>query len=161
MTEIGGAMSTKRELCSEEDATWQEFVDAWGRVPDALFEEAGYHPGWSVKDMVAHIGSWQAYAVQMFQRIRVGTYESERLDVDAMNAQFVEAWRDQPVWAAKAECFASRTRFVQEFALLPELTPEAEEWFLESGTVHYREHLPRLREWADELAARATSAENS
>jgi hypothetical protein len=154
-------MATRRELCSEEDATWRAFLATWDRVPDDLFEKEGYNPGWSAKDMVAHIGSWQAYAVQMFERIRVGTYESERLDVDAMNAQFVEAWRDQPVWAAKAECFASRTRFVQEFGLLSEVTREAEEWFLESGTVHYREHMPRLEEWVAELAGRSANPADS
>jgi hypothetical protein len=151
-------MATKRDLCSDEDATWKEFVSAWERVPNDLFEETGYNPGWSAKDMVAHIGSWQAYAVRMFEQIRVGTFAAERLDVDAMNAGFVEAWRDQPAWAAKAECFASRTRFVQEFDRLSEISPDAEEWFLESGAAHYREHLPRLQEWADELAARAATA---
>ena len=34
-------------------------------------------------------------------------------------------------------------------------TPDAEEWFVESGAAHYEEHLPRLTEWADELAARS------
>jgi hypothetical protein len=151
-------MATKRELCGEEDGGWQELVRMWERVPAGLFDEAGYHPGWSVKDMVAHIGSWQAYAVQMFERIRVGTYVSERLDIDAMNAEFVDAMRGQPAWVVKAECFASRTRFVQEFDRLPDVTADAEEWFLESGAAHYREHLPRLLEWADELSARASAA---
>jgi hypothetical protein len=41
---------------------------------------------------------------------------------------------------------------LEEFNLLPELTPVAEEWFRESGPEHYQEHLPRLREWAKESA---------
>jgi hypothetical protein len=152
-------MQTKRDLCSREEIGWQELVRAWERVPLDLFESPGYHPGWSVKDMVAHVGCWQAYAVQMFERIRAGTYESERLDVDAMNAEFVESMRDQPVWVAKAECFSSRTRFIQEFNALPEVTADAEEWFEECGHAHYDEHTPRLIEWADELAVGAAGGE--
>jgi hypothetical protein len=40
------------------------------------------------------------------------------------------------------------------FNELSEITPIAEEWFVESGPEHYAEHLPRLREWADELRSR-------
>ena len=147
-------MATKRELCRAEDAGWQSFVRALGDVPPGMWEVSGYHPGWSVKDMVAHIGNWQAEAVQVFEQIRVGTYRSERLDVDAMNARFVEANRDQPVNVVRAECFAARTRFVQEFDRLDPTTRDGEEWFVESGSAHYDEHVPRLLEWAGELAGR-------
>ena len=41
-----------------------------------------------------------------------------------------------------------------EMNLLPEATPDALEWFEESGSEHYLEHLPRLREWVTELQAR-------
>ncbi len=147
-------MTTRRELCRAEEAGWQAFVQAWERIPEEAFDVLGYHPGWSVKDMVGHVGCWQAEAVQVFERIRVGTFQPERLDVDAMNAAFVEALHDQPVWVAKAECFSSRTRFVKEFALLPDVTLDAEEWFVESGARHYEEHLPRLIEWTQEIAER-------
>ena len=42
---------------------------------------------------------------------------------------------------------------LSEWNELPEVTPDAEEWFRESGPEHYQEHLPRLREWVKELRA--------
>jgi hypothetical protein len=33
----------------------------------------------------------------------------------------------------------------QEWAALPEVTADAEEWFVESGPAHVTEHLPELR----------------
>ena len=146
-------MATKRELCRAEDAGWTAFMEALERFPEQRCEEVGYTPDWSVKDMVGHIGCWQAEAVQILERIRVGTDRPEPMDIDAMNARFVEANRDQPVSVVKSECAASRTRMLQEFDLLEELTPRAEEWFVECGTNHYQEHLPRLLQWAQELSA--------
>jgi Mycothiol maleylpyruvate isomerase N-terminal domain len=146
-------MATKRELCQVEEAGWLAFVRGLERIPEHRCEEIGYEAGWSVKDMVGHIGSWHAEAVQILERIRMGTDRPERLDIDAMNARFVEANRDQPVSVVKAQCAASRTRMLQEFDRLEALTPRGEEWFVECGAHHYDEHLPRLLEWADELAA--------
>jgi hypothetical protein len=41
-----------------------------------------------------------------------------------------------------------------EMNQIAEMTPEAEDWFAESGPGHYEEHVPRLREWAQELQGR-------
>jgi hypothetical protein len=147
-------MPTKRELCRAEDAGWSAFVQALELIPERRCEEIGYTSSWSIKDMVGHIGCWQAEAVQILERIRVGTDRPEPMDIDAMNERFVEANRDQPIHVVKAECAASRTRMLQEFDLLEELTPRAMEWFVECGASHYLEHLPRLVEWAQELADR-------
>ena len=43
---------------------------------------------------------------------------------------------------------------LREWSLLPEITPKAEEWFVESGPEHYAEHSERLREWVADLRAR-------
>ena len=145
-------MATKRELCEGEEAGWRVFVATIEDVPAALWEVEGYTPGWSVKDMVAHVGNWQAEAVQVFEQMRVGTYEARRLDVDAMNERFVVASRDLPAPAVRAGFFAARTRFVQEFDRVEPLTRDAQEWFVESGAEHYGEHLPRLLEWIGERA---------
>src|SRR2546421_2164389 len=146
---------TKRELCMAEERAWQSFAAALARIPNSLREEVGYYPDWSVKDMVGHIGCWHAEAVQILEQIRMDTFVRQRLDVDEMNRRFVEALRDQPVQVVKVECAASRTRFLQEFDLLETVTPDAEEWFVESGAAHYEEHVSRLVEWAEELAARS------
>jgi hypothetical protein len=49
---------------------------------------------------------------------------------------------------------SARNRMLLEWNLLPEITPKAEEWFVESGPQHYEEHMERLREWVKELQAR-------
>jgi len=69
------------------------------------------------------------------------------VDVDELNRYFYEANHDLPLSVVRAEMFSSRNRMLREWSLLPEITPKAEEWFVESGPEHYAEHSERLREW--------------
>src|SRR5439155_15733291 len=118
---------------------WDEFLRAIEPLVPARLEKPGYYPAtegdaaWSVKDLMAHIGCWRAYACIVFERIRMGTYTDERVDVDAMNREFYEANRDLPPSVVRAECWAARTRVLQEFDSLAEEPPEAEEWFVGDG----------------------------
>lgn len=143
-------MATKRELLDAEDAGWSELCGLIGSFGPAGLEQPGLEDDWSVKDMMAHLAGWFAETVQVLEQIRFGTFAPFDYDVDELNARFLEANRDQPQPVVRAEMSASRNRMLEEFNLLPELTPVAEEWFRESGPEHYQEHLPRLREWAKE-----------
>jgi hypothetical protein len=148
-------VARKAELVREEDAGWAELESLLEDLTPAQCEEPGYlAEGWSVKDLMAHVGAWMAEAARELQRMRIGTYESRPLDVDAMNREFHEANRDLPLPMVRAELWAARTRMHQEWNALPEITPEGEEWFRESGVVHYGEHIDRLREWVEELRSR-------
>jgi Mycothiol maleylpyruvate isomerase N-terminal domain len=147
--------TTKRQLAVAEDAGWVEVEALVQSLTPAQMEEPGYlKEGWSVKDLVAHLGSWMAEAGQVLQQVRVGTYRSRWTDVDAKNRDFYEAFKDVPLPVVRAELWSSRNRMLQEWNNLPEISPGAEEWFRESGPAHYEEHLPRLREWVGELRSR-------
>ncbi len=144
--------NVRSELIAAGDARWTEMMAVFSSLTPEQLQARGYTPdGWSVKDLLAHIGSWQAEAAQVLEQIHQGTYEKRRWDVDEMNRRFYKANSDLSLSIVKAECAASRNRMLVEWNDLPEVTPEAEEWFRESGPEHYAEHLPRLREWADEL----------
>jgi hypothetical protein len=149
---MGGAMASKRELQRSEDGGWSELMGLTESLSPADIEKPGYFAeGWSVKDLLAHIGSWQAEAGQILEQIRMGTYRDGPTDVEAMNQVFYEANKELPLPIVKAELWSARNRMLSEWNDLGEVTPKAEEWFRESGPAHYEEHLPRLRDWAREL----------
>jgi hypothetical protein len=149
-------MATKRELLAAEDRGWTEFLDLVESLTADQMQEPGHHSeGWSVKDLLAHIGCWQAEAVQVLEQIRMGTYGRKPVDVEALNERFYQVNRDQPLSVVRAESWSARNRMLEEWNALPEVTPDAEEWFVESGQNHYQEHVERLRVWVRKLSARA------
>ena len=153
MTE-GISSVSQRELMAAEDAGWNELTSLAARLTLEEMERPGYFPeGWSVKDTLAHIGTWLAEAAVALEQIRSGTYQDGELDVDEMNARFLDAMRDMPLDVVRAQAWSARTRMLQEWEWLPALGPEALGWIRKSGADHYAEHLPRLREWVAELIA--------
>ena len=116
----------------------------------------GYYldPDWSVRDVVGHLGTWLAEAAAQFDRMIGGTYEGHDVDIDALNATFLEAMRDQPWDVAWVQANAGRTMMRQAWMELGQPTEEAAWWIRKSAVAHYGEHLGRLREWVAELVAR-------
>jgi hypothetical protein len=147
---------TEGDLIREEDEAWAELRGLLDSVsPDVVLED-GYQPDWSIKDLLAHLACWMAEAAQALQQMRLGTYRRVELDEDEMNRRFWEACRDLDLHDVWAQIHSARGRMLEELDLLPDdrLDDHAAEWFRESGAAHYREHLPRLREWVGEVAAR-------
>jgi hypothetical protein len=147
-----------REALESESGAWYELS---GLVRQLTFEERmtpGYYvdPDWSVRDLVGHVGAWLAEAALQLDRIAGGTYEGHDVDIDALNAGFLEDMRDQPWEVAWLTANAGRTRMLQCWVELGQANDEAAWWIAKSGTEHYGEHLVRLRAWVAELVARRT-----
>jgi hypothetical protein len=139
-------MDRRRELVDREDAAWAELhaaLDAFG--PKQLESPMLKEEGWSPKDVMFHIGAWLAEAGLQLERMGEGTFVEPELDTDELNARWLEISQGVDVETARAELLSSRTRLLQALEELPEITSQAQEWFEESGDVHYREHLPELR----------------
>jgi hypothetical protein len=142
-----------------ERAGWYEIVElVRSLTPDECLEP-GYQrdPDWTVRDVVAHLGTWLAEAQQQFERISAGTYEGHEVDVDALNASLLAAMAGQPWDVAWVQANAGRSRMVEEWWLLDRPADEAAWWIRKSGSDHYAEHLDRLREWTSELIRRRPS----
>lgn len=141
----------KRELLQQDDAGWADFRSLIDGLAPEQMEAAGYNGDWSVKDLIAHVGSWFAEAAQALEQMRMGTYTNERLDVDGLNKEWFETWRDKDMNIVKSELMSARSRMLEEWDRLPNVDDEARRWFYESTAEHYEEHVPRLREWITEL----------
>jgi hypothetical protein len=137
----------KAEYVRREDRGWAELralVDSL--TPEQIVRD-GYQEGWSVKDLLAHLGCWFAEAARILEQIRLGTFAGWDGDVDECNRRWYEIWRIQDLRTVWAELHSGRARFLEEWGRLPEVDGTAEQWFRETAWEHYDEHLPRLREW--------------
>jgi hypothetical protein len=142
-----------------EEQGWYEIATLVRRCLPQERMAPGYYtdPDWSLRDLVGHLGTWLAEAATQFERMQAGTYEGHDVDIDALNATFLEALHGQPWDVCWSQANAGRTRMRQAWAVLPEPNDEASWWIRKSAVDHYAEHKDRLVEWVDELIARRAS----
>ncbi len=124
-----------------EDGAWDELNGLIGRLSLSQIEVPGVTPdGWSAKDTMWHVACWSADCVRSLERIRAGTFEGgwqDDVEIERMNRRWFEESRELDVETVKAEWYSARTRMVDRFGTVEPLTPQAEEWFDESGAIHY------------------------
>ena len=151
--EVDTAAHPYAEEIEAERGGWYEMVDLVRRLTPDECVVPGYFqdPDWTVRDVVAHLGTWLAEAQVQFERMRAGTYEGHDIDIDALNAELLALMQGQPWEVAWVQANAARTRMLEEWWLLSEQTDEALWWIRKAAAGHYGEHLPRLREWTAEL----------
>ena len=146
-----------RELIAEEDRLWSELHELVDSLPKDKVAEPGYFDeGWSAKDLIAHIGSWLAEAGVVLERIRSNTYRPDEIDIDAMNQAFYDSMHDVGFRDVRAQAIIARNRMMRAWISLPESSTEADRWISKAGPEHYGEHLPRLREWVQEVGGSST-----
>jgi hypothetical protein len=135
---------------------WYEILDLVRSITPEECLEPGYQrdPDWTVRDVVAHLGTWLAEAQAQFEQMTAGTYEGHEVDVDALNAALLAAMAGQPWEVAWVQANAGRTRMIEEWWRLGEPNDEAAWWIRKAGSDHYREHVDRLRTWTAELIGR-------
>jgi hypothetical protein len=139
-----------------ERQRWYELAELVRSLSPAERMEPGYYrdPDWSVRDVVAHLGTWLAEAATQFERLRAGTYEGHDVDIDGLNAAFLAAMADQPWDVSWVQAQAGRTVMLVTWYELVDPTDEAAWWIRKSAADHFAEHLPRLRDWTAELIGR-------
>jgi len=137
-----------------ERAGWYELTGLCrGLTPEERVEPGFYRdPDWSVKDLVAHVGTWLAQAQVQLEQIGAGTYEDGPIDIDALNAQFLATMGEQPWSIVWTQAHAARTMMLLTWFGLDTRTDAADWWVRKSGADHYAEHLHRLRDWVGDIA---------
>jgi Mycothiol maleylpyruvate isomerase N-terminal domain len=138
----------REELFAREEAAWRKLRAALsGLSTEQLLTPTLNAEGWAPRDLMFHVGGWLAEAGRQLERMRAGTFVEPDLDVDGINAEWFQLSRRLDLETVEAELVASRTHMLSALAALPEVTPAAQEWFEESGELHYTEHLRELRGW--------------
>jgi len=143
------------QVDAERDG-WYEVLGLLRTLSPAECLVPGYYtdPDWTVRDLVAHLGTWLAEADVQFERMVGGTYQPHEVDIDAVNAALLDAMAGQPWEVAWVQANAARTRMLESLRDLRVPSDEAAWWLDKCAAHHYAQHVGRLREWVDELAGR-------
>ena len=137
-------------LVAEEDAAWRALLEVFASIPPDRLDGSGVtDDGWSPKDVMFHIGAWCAEAANQLERMRMGTFVGGGTDTEAKNREWFETSQRLDVPTVRAELHPARERMLREWLALGEKTPTAQEWFEESGSIHYGGHVRDLRTWLE------------
>jgi hypothetical protein len=135
---------------------WYEILNLVRSLTPEERLEPGYQrdPEWTVRDLVGHLGTWLAQAQVQFERLGAGTYGGHDIDIDALNATFLEAMQEQPWDVCWVQANAGRTMMLYTWYRLDQPSDEAAWWVRKAASDHYAEHMDRLRAWIAELIER-------
>ena len=142
-------------LLQRLDQRWDELRDAYAGLPDAEMTEPGVTGGWSVKDIVAHVTSWEEESLKHLPDVLAGRrpprYSVTYGGIDAFNARTV----GQRAKLSLAEVLRQRDdthrRLVDFLRTVAESQLVRETRFrrrLRLDTYgHYRKHADAIRKW--------------
>src|SRR5512140_2451619 len=88
---------TKQSLADRIMSARQAFEETLMRVPAHQMETPILHDGWSVKDVLGHLGFWEARTLARFADLRAGTPPEPITDMDALNATVLADTRRLPL----------------------------------------------------------------
>ena len=148
---------TKEQLLAKLDAAWQALRESCAGLTDEQMTQPGVTEEWSVKDILAHVTTWEEEAITHLPHILEGTrpprYSTLYGGIDAFNAlrteqkralppgdvlrQFAEVHRQLVEYIAQApeEQFATETRFRRRIRL--------------DTYGHYPHHAQAIRQWRE------------
>jgi hypothetical protein len=157
---------TRRQLLTRIDEAWKRLQASYaGLTPDAL-QEPGVTGPWSVRDILAHVTTWEEEALRYLPLIATGgtppRYSTAHGGVDAFNARMTEAKRGLALETVLHQLDATHRRLVELVQTTPDALIASETRFrhrLRLDTYsHYPPHAEAIRTWRAQRSAVSASA---
>ncbi len=120
-----------------------------------------FYGSWNAKDIVAHIAGWQHTMTGALERMGRGERPTpegvDYSDADAWNAKFASAMAGQNASTVVADLQQSFANYLRAAKALPDDRfgegKTVNKLLEASGSGHYKEHLPALKEFAAKAKA--------
>jgi hypothetical protein len=149
-----------RSLVKRLDSAWASFKESYAGLPASRLIEPGVTGDWSVKDILAHVTTWEDEALKYLPLIiqdgrppRYATYGG----IDAFNAQMTEQKRRLSLSDVQRQLDETHGRLMDFIQSAPADQLTGETRFrrrLRLDTYsHYREHAKAIREWREHRPA--------
>ncbi len=135
----------REEMLGREDEAWRRFADTVRAVPADRRDVEGVVPGWTVHDLVWHVGYWAGYAADVIERDRAGETELEPADSDLEEAEILATGRGMSWDEVVRRAEHGRDRVRTAFSSSPDPGDTAVEWFRDDTFDHYDEHTAEIR----------------
>ncbi|HMM29924.1 MAG TPA: DinB family protein [Aggregatilineaceae bacterium] len=151
---------TKQQLLDKLENAWADLQASFAGLSEAQMTEPGVTGEWSVKDILAHVTTWEEEALRMLPLILDGQTPPRYADLygglNAFNAQMSAQKRDLPLAEVLAQLDATHRRLIEVVQRAPDDQITRETRFrrrLRLDTYsHYPEHARAIRAWRERLS---------
>jgi hypothetical protein len=147
----------REQLLQRIDTAWTAFKDAYAGLSNEQLREPGVVDDWSVKDILAHVTTWEEEALKYLPLIlvegRPPRYSATYGGIDAFNAQMAKEKRDLSLSEVLRQLDNTHDRLVAYVKSVPEDQFTRETRFrrrLRWDTYsHYPIHTASIRAWRE------------
>lgn len=150
---------TRQQLLDRLETAWRDFSASYAGLSETRLTEPGVTGDWSVKDVIAHVSTWEGEALTYLPVIAAGGATPRYAAVggiDAFNAQTHERNRElslADVLRQQADTHRRLTAYLEEVPeeLLTRETRFRRRLRLDTYS-HYPLHAAAIRQWREQRA---------
>src|SRR5215467_9325096 len=146
------------QLFQKLEQAWTALQESYTGLSEAQLTEPGVMGEWSVKDILAHVTTWEEEALKYLPLILTGGIPPRYIQyggIDAFNAQMVEQKRDTVLSDVLRQLDETHRQLLDYLQSVPEEHFTRETRFrhrLRLDTYsHYPPHASAIREWRERL----------
>lgn len=149
---------TREQLLKKLETAWAVLHEAYAGLPDSRMTEPGVVEDWSVKDVLAHVTTWEEEALTYLPYIAEGRtpprYSVKYGGIDAFNALRTEQKRGLSLPEVLGQMEQTHRRLIEYVRGVPEVLFTRETPFrhrLRFDTYrHYTVHARAIRDWREQ-----------
>jgi hypothetical protein len=150
----------RAQLLQRLDKAWLEFKESYAGLSDSRLLEPGVQGRWSVRDILAHVTTWEEEALTHLPLILKGgrppRYSTRYGGIDAFNALMTERKQGLPLFEVRRQLDEVHGRLIDYVGHAPEELFTRETRFRRRLRLdaygHYPKHARAIRAWVEEVA---------
>lgn len=156
---------SKTRLLAMALSSRRYFAEQWAGLSEPQFLDPGVEAGWSLKDIIAHVVSWESWMCENLETAVAGgipVIPQSEADVDRMNAAFTAENNAKSLAQVLAEFAENEEKIDRAITAVPEEALLQRDyftwrqgnpltWMVGGNTFgHYREHAASIQEWQNQ-----------
>ena len=152
----------RRQLLKRLDTAWRAFQESYAGLPEVRLLEPGVAKAWSVRDILAHVSTWEEEALKYLPSILKGEklprYSAMYGGIDAFNAQMTAQKAKLSLSEVLEQLNDTHSRLIDLIEKTPEDQFRTETRFRRRVRLdtysHYPKHTEAIRKWRARLPMR-------
>jgi len=148
----------KEAVLNRLEKEWKAFLESYKGLTDNIMMESGAVGHWSVRDVLAHITTWEEEALKVLPLILEGKPTPRYTQyggIDAFNAREQERKQHLSLKLVKRQLVATHQSLIGFLEECPDSAFASQSRFLKRlrlDTInHYREHVNQIARWRAEI----------